>query len=167
MKNLVLFTALIVVALAGCDTSQAPTPPQSGPASPLLKGYSDYTAEAYNIYNPCCDEWIAVHGSIHVTTEATTSSSGNIQRRTRINSRGLKMIGESGNEYVVQEQNEYTNLDYPNCPSSFTGILRSRYHGIGRDGHECSFILRLDFTYSYDDDCNLTITDLTPTIECE
>jgi hypothetical protein len=172
MKYLALTIALLAFLFVSCDNSQTPTQaPQSG-GNALDKTTQQWTNQSFDMWNPCCNEWVHFESKVHWLTVVTKDKDGNLTTTLRVNVANTKATGlSSGLKYSMQENDAIVNVNDPlDCPSSLTYDVKFRAvaTGSGNGGNDCSFIYNCFCKWTRDADCNLTWEVLPgSTITCE
>jgi hypothetical protein len=119
-------------------------------------------------YNPCCDDWIELTGTFHITTKTTVNKDGTITYDYRQNSSDVKGTGSStGANYTFTNNGSTSTTVDPNSPAaSQQAKFTYRYTAKGRDGHDCSGTATLTINFVVDSNGNLVANDFSYTWDC-
>lgn len=120
----------------------------------------DFENNSY--YNPCCDEWVNITGTIHFTFKIKNNADGSmtISQNSAVSS--VKGTGSNGTNYVGSETSKFSQTLTVNEPYPFS-IQQSVYHkliGTGADGHDCTARVKFTFTFEVDADGNVVVDDV-------
>jgi hypothetical protein len=121
-------------------------------------------------YNPCCDEWISLAGTVHVNTRTTVNADGSVKFTYSYNLSNTKGTGQtSGIEYHFNEkfgQSQTYMLEAPHYPATGTMSFTTHVVGKGKGGRECSATVKFSNTFAFDANGNLTIDETTVEFIC-
>lgn len=118
----------------------------------------EFAIEDY--YNPCCDEVVSLGGTIHTSFRVKGNGDGTLTITDHGTAASVKGTGSNGTRYVGSETTKFsqTFYDVPG-PTSLSVVQYTKLIGTGRDGHECTFKVKITWDLVIDDDGNVVVDD--------
>jgi hypothetical protein len=161
LKTLLIAIIMLAFVAVSCGKNETPTSAQNPSPTAFNKSTSVWEPiqDGLQLWNECCGEYVTYSGRVHYTT---TEKAGILT--LHINTANLVGIGEDGARYQAAENDQIAVLG-SGCPLSVEGDWRFRVTSTA-NGHDCSYVLKIHYKYSFDADCNLTIDENTYSIEC-
>jgi hypothetical protein len=162
MKRLLLLPpVLLALTLTACaDPPSGPSDTALTPTAPSFAVTENMWGDApWNWFNPCgpTPEEVLLQGRIHIVFKQKGD-----KFEVRINSDGLKGVGQTtGNEYVFQA-GEHTSI-VPSNSLPYTGTVDARYRLMSRGSADNLFMV-VHFVYTTPP---FEFTEFTTTTECK
>lgn len=119
---------------------------------------SKYEFENPGYWNPCCEEFVSVGGTVHSTVKMTTNDDGTVSYKIHSSVSGVKGTGlTSGINYNASENGSATQTFDPidGLPATFDQKFTTRLVGKGKGGRECSFRVTFSMHFEIDADGNI------------
>lgn len=117
----------------------------------------DFENNSY--YNPCCDEWVNITGTVHFNFKIKNNADGSMTISQNTAVANVKGTGSNGTNYVGSENGKFSQTLTVDQPFPFS-IQQTVYHkliGTGADGHDCSARVKVTFHFAVDADGNITV----------
>jgi hypothetical protein len=128
--------------------------------------------EKYDIsimyYNPCCDEMVQITGSIQSNFRVVDNGDGTITVTNHSSASNIKGVGSNGTKYVGSETTKATQtVGAPPGPVSIDMKSYTKLIGTGKDGHTCSFTVKVTWHLRIDENGNVTVDDFDIAFDCD
>jgi hypothetical protein len=121
-----------------------------------------------NYYNPCCDEMVQITGTIHENFRVLDNGDGTMTITNHSSASNIKGAGSNGTKYVGSETTKakQTIAPFPG-PVSIDTKSYTKLIGTGKNGHTCSFTVRVTWHLRIDELGNVIVDDYDIEFDCD